>query len=256
MEIKYQIYSTLLDAFEDYLRSSEIYQSYWGNSEDPSKTEDEFTAEQYQGLIDRINRVPFDSEPADRGTAFNEVVDCIIENRVSEKMDIASNKEDNTITANYNGRTFIFPLTETARYAREKFAGALTQQYTEATIETRYGVAKLYGYIDELLPLSVHDIKTTSSYKVGKFRHHWQKVVYPYCLNANGNEVFDFVYDVVVWSYDKASFTTFEEYYRYSPQRDDPLLTAHVEALIEFLEAHRDVITDDKIFNYGTLPCT
>ena len=35
----YKIYATLLDTFQGYLDSSELWQEYWGFSEDPSKTE-------------------------------------------------------------------------------------------------------------------------------------------------------------------------------------------------------------------------
>ena len=94
-KVSYKFYATLLDGYQDYLRSSEIYQEYWGFSENPSKTEDEFEVEQLQGLINRINRVPFDSEAADKGTAFNEVVDCLVLNQKTarEDMSIVSDKE-------------------------------------------------------------------------------------------------------------------------------------------------------------------
>src|SRR5512142_2672244 len=108
---KYKFYATLLDALQGYLNSSEVWQEYWGQSEDPSKTEEQFEKEQFQSVIDRINRVPMkweDSEAADKGTAFNEVVDCIIHNCKSDKMELKSSKETGVITANYNKRTFIF----------------------------------------------------------------------------------------------------------------------------------------------------
>ena len=46
------------------------------------------SAEAVSRLIDRINRKPFDSEAADKGTAFNEVIDCMIENRKSETVQV------------------------------------------------------------------------------------------------------------------------------------------------------------------------
>jgi hypothetical protein len=74
----YLFYATLLDGYQNYLSSNEIYLKYWGNAEEPEFTAEEFEQKQFQSLIDRINRVPFDSEPEDQGTAFNEIVDCII----------------------------------------------------------------------------------------------------------------------------------------------------------------------------------
>lgn len=261
---KYLFYATLLDSFQYYLSSSDIYMKYWGNSENPSKTEEEFEKESFQDLIDSINRVPFESEAADRGTAFNEVIDCIIENRKSDKMvisrvtSLSTDIEPNSgeafetttgLKAVYNGRTFIFPIglcMELANY----YKGAVCQVFCEAPIETRFGTVLLYGYIDELLPTSVHDIKTTGNYKHGKFANNWQHIVYPYCLNESGNEVFDFEYNIVY--FDKERFSTHTEHYNYVPERDKRKLINHLEEFIQFLETNRSLITDKKIFNYGT----
>ena len=59
---KYKFYATLLDSFTSYLRSDAIWERYWGFSENPPHTPDEFKELQFQSLIDTINRVPFDSE--------------------------------------------------------------------------------------------------------------------------------------------------------------------------------------------------
>lgn len=244
----YRFYATLLDAFEGYRNSDRVYQEYWGFSENPSKTAEEFEAEQFQGLIDRINRVPFDSEAADRGTAFNEIVDCLILGCTSPKMEIVSNREAGTITATYNNRTFTFPI-PLCREFSDYFAGATPQVLTEAILPTRYGDVLLYGYIDELLPLSVHDIKTTGKYSVGKFRHNWQHLVYPYCLIESGNPILDFEYNVAVFpKYPSGRIDTFTEAYHFNPETDVPRLTEHAELLVEFLEANRHLITDTRIF--------
>ena len=248
--VKYNVYATLIDSFQGWLSSSEVYQDYWGFSEDPSKTEEEFEREQFQSLIDRINRVPMnweDSEAADRGTAFNEAVDCLIAGCKSEKMDLKSNKETGLITADYNKRQFIYPIALIKEFS-EYFKGAVSQVHTEAILPTKYGSVLLYGYIDELLPASCHDIKATGKYKAGKFRNNWQHVVYPYCLNYNGNEVFEFEYNVALLG-SGVNYFTFTEYYRYSPARDKARLIGICERLIEFLEANRNLITDKKIFN-------
>jgi hypothetical protein len=245
---KYLFYATLLDGLQSWLSSNEIYQEYWGFSEDPAKSEDEFEKEQFQSIINRINRVPMaweDSEAADRGTAFNEAVDCLIERRKSDKMELKSDKDTNMIVANYNKRDFFFPISLVREFA-EYFKGASTQIYTEAILPTKYGDALLYGYIDELLPCSAHDIKTTGKYKVGKFRSNWQHIVYPFCLNANGNDIKDFEYNVAELN---RTCSTFTEHYNYMPARDIPRLVLHVERLIEFVEANKHLITDLKIFN-------
>jgi hypothetical protein len=254
--VKYNVYATLLDAYADYASGSELYNQYYGFSENPSITEGEFEEQQRKKLIDRINRVPIpweDSEAADKGTAFNEAVDCIILNRRSTKMNLKSVESTDVITADYNGRIFVFPIPLCREFA-DYCKGAIPQVYTEAILQTQYGDVLLYGYIDELMPLSIHDIKTTKRYTAGKFRKHWQHVVYPYCLCENGTRIYDFEYNVAVinTTSNGIKYETFTEHYAYNPDVDIPRLTGHVEGLIEFLEAHRDVITDLKIFNRHT----
>jgi hypothetical protein len=45
------------------------------------------------------------------------------------------------------------------------------------------------------------------------------------------------------------NYETFTEFYAYNADIDIPRLVAHVEGLIEFIEANRSLITDKKIFN-------
>ena len=248
--LKYLFYATLLDKFQGYLNSSEIYNKYWGFAEEPEFTEEEFGEKQLKSLIDTINRVPFDSEAADQGTVFNEIVDCLILNQKSEKMEIWSDKDANMIAATYNERTFAFPIPLCREFA-DYYKGAVPQVLTEAILPTKYGDVKLYGYIDELMPTVVHDLKTTKSYTAGDFKRHWQHLVYPYCLNANGNNVTDFEYNIAEINRTKygVNYKTLTEYFAYNAETDIPRLTAHVEGFIEFIEANRNLITDKKIFN-------
>lgn len=248
---KYKFYATLLDGFQELIDSSEIWQQYWGNSANPSKTIEEFEAEQFGSLIDRINRVPFDSEPADRGTAFNEVIDMmILKTAKSDKITAVSDKERGVITATMIARPerrFEFPIAICCEFA-DYYKGATPQVYTEAVIDTIYGGVLLYGYIDELMPLSVHDIKTTGKYSVGKFRNNWQHKVYPYCLAASGAPVDNFEYNVAAIDSRSGAIETFTEQYTYRAERDVPALQGQCEALIDFLHANRALITDKKIF--------
>jgi hypothetical protein len=260
--LKYLFYATLLDAFQDLLDSDKIYSEYWGSSANPSMTEEAFQEKTRLELIDRINRVPFDSEKADRGTAFNEIVDSLILGTKSNKMAIGRVPAGELVTdakasgnsaklmAVYHNRTFIFPLSVCREFA-DYYKGAVPQVYTEAILPTRYGDVQLYGYIDELMPLCIHDIKTTGRYTAGKFKRHWQHIVYPYCLQKEGNRISDFEYNVLLINERKDGniYETFTEFYAFDADRDIPRLTAHVERLIEFIEFHRDLITDRKIFN-------
>lgn len=240
----YKIYPSILDKFESYVNSSRVYNQYYGFSEEPSVSDEEFEKKKFQELIDGINRVPTlweDSEKKDKGTAFNEVVDCLIENRTSEKMNIKSIKELGIIEANFNNRVFNFPFDICKEFA-EYFKGALTQQYTESELQTKYGTVLLYGYIDELLPFKVADIKTTSKYNAYKYRNSLQRIVYPYCLNQNNIKVTDFEFAVTDFK------NTWTELYQYNPDKDIPALVEHCEAFIELLEANKNLITDKKIF--------
>ena len=50
---------------------------YYGFSENPPYSDVEFDEKMFKELIDKINRIPFESEAADKGTAFNELVDVL-----------------------------------------------------------------------------------------------------------------------------------------------------------------------------------
>lgn len=261
LQLNYKFFPSILDKFGSYLNSSRIYQQFWGFSENPNKTEDEFEQEQFQGLINSINRVPIaweDTEAMDRGTAFNEVIDCIIENRKSDKMEIervyselpnsiepnsGENHSQNVIAlkATYNNRTFQFPITLCKEFSNH-FSGAITQQYCEGVLSTKYGNVMLYGYIDELMPFFVADIKTTSKYNAFKFKDNWQHIVYPYCLKCMDIHIDTFEYRVTDFK------NTWSEVYNFNPLTDVPKLINHCEAFIEFLEQNRELITNAKIF--------
>lgn len=247
---RYRIYPTLLDAFTQYEQAESVYEQYYGWSENPSITLEEFCAQRRQELLDRINRVPFESEAADRGTVFNELVDCLIECRKPREGITAEPYEGvngTMIRATYKEQEFIFPRCIIQSFA-DHFNGALTQQLVSAPIGTEYGVVELYGYIDELMPLSVHDIKTTSSYSMGKYKDHAQHLVYPYCLYQQGCKVYLFEYNILELDKKGAPSGIYKEVYRFNPVRDSLILRDKVEAFIRFLEEHKAEITDKKVF--------
>jgi hypothetical protein len=249
-KLEFKFYATLLDAFSQYLNSDTIWEKYWGFSEEPPHTPEEFRQQQFQSLIDRINRVPFDSEKADRGTAFNEVIDCMILHKNSDKVKVQKVRgNDGSVTglnATYNSRTFYFPL-PLCREVADYYQGGLPQQYIQAVLPTIFGDVLLYGYIDYVLPFCTHDLKTTGQYAVGNYKDHWQHIVYPYALMKNGCNVPDFEYNIVELG--KTYYRTYTESYSFVPDRDIPRLTEHCEDFIRFLKQNRELITDTKIFN-------
>ena len=269
-EVRYKFYATILDAYQDYLDSDLIYEKYWGFSENPPCTSEEFHEKQFQSLIDRINRVHYENDAVDKGTAFNEVVDCMVSRRNSSKIQVErvyEVKADGLVdpcngkviggdcyvtdkveglNVTYNGKNFYFPMPLIREFA-DYYKGAVPQVYIQAELETMYGNVLLYGFIDYSMPFCTHDLKTASKYSVGKFKRHWQHIVYPYALIRNGCDVRDFEYNVA--EIGKSYYRTYTESYTFSEERDIPHLTQHCEDFIRFLNENRKLITDKKIFN-------
>lgn len=264
MTRRYNIYPSLLDSFFGYLKAEETYNKFWGFSENPRMTLEEYLAKEEQEFFDRINRVPKDAPHADLGTCFNEIVDCIHEGRKSEVCSVERVYDASGMVthlrAGLNGRLYYFPI-DICRQTAGLFSGALTQVFVEGELETARGVVRLYGYIDELLPHSVSDIKTTKKYEPFKYKGNNQHLVYPFCLNEMGNKVRDFDYNIVVFNHNidanhpeqREIMCNFEEikteHYTYEHERDIPILRDRCEQLIDFLEENNDRITARKIFN-------
>lgn len=262
MQPNYRIYATLLDSYFNYLNSDVIYERYYGWSENPPCTQEEFAEKQFQELIDRINRKPFDSEAADKGTALNEIIDCMVENRKSDTVKVEKVYIDefgyetnddgygcllDKLKAIYNNREFTFPIS-LCRELTDYYKGGLTQQRVEAILPTAYGNVLVYGLIDYLMPTTVNDLKTTGSYTVGKFKDHHQHLVYPFALMQNGSDVRTFEYNIVEFNKGGYVVDAYTETYVFNPERDIPILTNHCEEFIRFLEENRELITNTKIF--------
>ena len=225
---KYRFYPTLLDSFQNYVDSDSIWDKYYGTSEDPSISVEEFHDQKRRDLIDNINRVEHESsEAAAKGTCLNEIVDRIIMKQKSSESNVIvktvkdfdtcvgafnsvvkdENSEDaselakETITrinqpfifASVDGFRFCFDIAfckEVANY----FSGCLCQYRTSATLPTSKGEVELYGYIDYLREKSIFDLKTTKSYSFGNYSKYNQRHAYPYCMEESGmmSEVRDF----------------------------------------------------------------
>ena len=270
--IDYRIYPTLLDSwykFQNTKLEEFFYQDEGGvwhlnyNEADGTYhySQDEMDALLEQELIDKINRVPTPpSEAASKGTIFNEVIDCIIERRGCHRegwtVESVTNEQGvkYAIRGALDGFEFLFDAEfckDIARY----FAGALPQYYIEAPLETRYGNVLLYGFIDELCKDVVKDIKTTKRYEFGQYQHYWQRHAYPYCLIESGDtkDIKGFEFTVVKWTggtkyQPLISGEMYREYYTYDHPESSALLRQECERFIEWLESHKDRITNDKIF--------
>ena len=277
---KYKIYPSLLDKFQQYLDLD--YENYWVCDND-GKWHRNFNASTgefllsyedveeraRQELISAINREPIEvSEAACKGTAFNEIVDCIIMNKPCKRDDIKIKSQDffangskqvayPCIKADIDGFTFYFDrklCVDAANY----FKGSLCQQYVSGTLDTQYGNVLLYGYIDYLRENKVFDAKTTKQYEFGKFSKSWQKHVYPYTLIESGKctDINTFEYTVFQLTGGKSDYplingSMYKEEYVYDHKQSEDRLRNICEHFIEFLEENKDSITDKKIFGNG-----
>ncbi len=271
MPCDYRLYPSLLDKFQSLIDYEQETEQPWNivseaahkNGKHLDKevgdyilSPDEMYVKIEKELIDQINRCPKEpNEAADKGTAFNEIVDCLIENRKSSREDISIHSEkigesQTAIIADMNGFRFVYD-TKFCKEAARYFTGALTQYFCQATIETKYGVVELYGYIDEWLPNKICDIKTTSNYTFGKFENKWQRYVYPYCCIESGatTEVDEFEYTVYVWNRTPIlTATQYKEVYTYRHKQATEKIREIVERFIWWLNTRKHLITDNKIF--------
>jgi hypothetical protein len=248
----YRIYPTLLDKFQRLLDVSADAESdrnvddATGNYRTPY---DVMKAEREFDLIDAVNRVPIkSSEAADRGTAFNNVIDMLA------MTDVASPFPLKSYTTEVNGRTFEFDGNMCRETARE-YVGALHQYYLHAPIHTDFGTVELYGYADLFLNDKIIDIKTSQSYEYGKYGRHWQRYAYPYCAIENGDTLavneFDFAVFLMTGGTRYRRIINGERYterYRYDHAAATDKLTHILEQFLLWLEYRREFITDRRIF--------
>ena len=283
-DFAYRLYPSLLDKFQSFVDlSAEDYfyhdeKGRWHKNYNESTGELHYTDEEVyelakQDLINSINRVRSVSEAASKGTAFNELVDALINNKKSEvlktkkvyydvngnfvRTDFPLNQEGFKLVgvqAEIDGFAFIFDINlikEAAGYLK----GSMSQVHTSASVNTCYGKVELYGYIDELRQNKVYDLKTTKKYEFGKYQKYWQRHVYPYCLIESGEcteiESFEFTCYQLSGGTEKQSLIKGKKYpevYNYNHEQSKALIKAQCERFIEFLEENREFITDKKVF--------
>lgn len=219
----YKFYATLLDSFQ-----------YFLSSDSDTATEE---------LLDKINRVPFESEAADRGTAFNELVDLFLHDDRLRSIQYPVTELIEHKFQNRQGKIydFTFPYSIIKQFT-DRLEGYYSQLRTESILKTSKGDVLLYGVIDEIGQDDVTDIKTSGRYEFPKFLHAWQHRVYPYCLNQNGIKVDRFTYRITDFS------NYYEEVYPYNHERATAELVSICERFIDFVEMNRNKISDKKIF--------
>lgn len=258
-EYTYAFTASQLDAFQAFLDAEYDWGQWWGNSDEPVKSVEEYAAECEKNLIDQINRCPKEPiEVADKGTCFNVVIDSLLHptKKIDDKIGIESVKFGDkwAIAASMNG--FYFPFDKGLCYeVASRFLGAISQYPVGAPLQTAKGLVRLYGYPDEWWGDKIFDIKTTGEYFFGKYSRKWQKHVYPYAVVESGDctEIKEFEYTAVKLSEPTKKDpvihgSIYPEVYTNDHEQNRRLLQDVCERFIEWLEYRRGFITDRKIF--------
>lgn len=281
---KYFFAPTLLDAFCDFINAESIWSKYWGDADEPKISLADYEEQSYQAILDRINRVKGEPiEAAEKGTAWNDLVDTLLHNKqcghtkfVRLGLDAIGNyvpTQSNEVVgircvtdnftfdfdyqfalqaAMYFGKRVTVDGVEINTYPSDK---CVSQVLVCANIETRYGVVELYGFIDEMRRDTIIDIKTTSHYEFGKYANYNQRFVYPYCIIESGmaEEVNFFEFTAYALKGGNShtpliTGTQYSEVYNYNHEEATKRIKDTCERFIEFIEANRDKITDKNIF--------
>ena len=260
---RWRVSPSLLNSWTNLVNADRDWESFYGDADEPSVSPEDFYAKREKELLDAINRVPFISEAASKGTALNELIDCIVENR-KQREDMVVERvytpdECDAIRKNLvalhvelDGFSFLFDINlirELARY----FKDSICQFRCEATIETDLGPVIVYGDADYIRQDIVYDLKSTGNYsKYGKYSEGWQKTVYPYALTESGEMkgISGFEYTVVPLSGNNPITGEIKkEYYSYDHKSATRELRQVLEAFLPWVEEHRNLITYPRIFN-------
>lgn len=215
---------TLLDQFCNLCNSDAIWEKYYGKSETPQYTTEEFHEMKYQELIDRINNVKTPTtESQAKGTCFNEIIDCIIKKKaepsngvfiktirsMEDFLEIAfakakpeTEEEQKKIAQQSQellskiGKAFIYASLEDFEFffdidfcksVAEYFHDCICQFYTSANLELSNGIiVELHGFLDYFRKKSILDLKTCKNYTFGDYAHYNQRFAYPYCMITSG----------------------------------------------------------------------
>lgn len=203
--VDFRFYPSLLDSYRWYQTSE---------SEDAE-----------QELLDKINRVPFQSDKADKGTWFNELIDV-------------------SLIGDKHGLCY---LNGCALDVYSRLQGAAQQVYTSTIIEVDGIVIELYGYMDYVKEDRIIDLKTTGIYELGKYKNSLQLHLYPVSLIDAGNEINFFEFLVCDFN------NVYSEIYKVNYEESKAIIADACRELVRFIEIKRYLITDNKIFNQQSI---
>jgi hypothetical protein len=194
--VRYRIYPTLLQTFSQY---------HHGTTNARGEVLVGFNE-----LIDRINRVPSPTTPAQqRGIDFESAL-------------LTGRGEDH------------FP----AEILAEMRARLPKQYKTQLRVRAVVKDVELYGLVDVVGADRAVDVKTTARYQPGKFAQHFQNL---YLLGLRAWDIRQLDYLITDFAH------VYVETYHADTYDFRPLLD-ELDAFVDFLEANRRLITDPKIF--------
>lgn len=253
----------MLDAYMSFADSDILYQRFWGNSNDPSKSESDFQKECEKHLLDQINRCLKEfTEATSKGTAFNELVDMIIHKRryPSIEMTVEPYYDKGFFEVLIDGFLFRFSM-ELCNVVASKFPDAISQYRCQADLQVNDAIVTLYGYLDEWVGCHIFDIKTCKNYSFGDYERKSQRHLYPFCLIESGdcNHIEDFTFTVVnLFKPDSKTSVingkVYNEVYTYNHEQSRLWLKEHCENFISWLESRKSFITDKRIFGLDNPP--
>jgi len=227
----YRIYPTLLDAFNYYVAPVK----YLSEKED-APSEQEITDKQFKELIDKINRVPYETtEAQQKGCDFESLVNELLDGKPVETVETQKNGTAYKYGAN------IFSKDIADRVTKELTGCSTRSERISTVLNTPVGLVELYGVMDYSFPGIQVDLKTTGKYDFLKYKDNTQHKVYPVIARENFILVDEFNYlvtdfkDVYVESY-TFSFNLYDE------------VIANICQFVDFIEQNRHLITDKKIF--------
>ena len=163
-----------------------------------------------QALIDTINRVPAPTTVAqERGISFEEAV---VKGTHEDRFDPDIIKKVRKLLPR--------PIVDTQVYCQWQIDDVL-----------------FYGYVDLIGSYKAVDLKTTASYKPGRYVHNHQNL-YLHALKRKGIKLMEYV------------ITDFSEVYVESYALTHPIdrQLEEIQLFKAFLDEHRPLITDPKIF--------
>lgn len=211
----YRFYATLLDSYQWYLQSES------DNAE--------------QEMIGRINRVPITDpdrlEQIEKGSSLNDLIDNLLTGKREVTRD---EKSFGLISVD----RFTYPL-EIVMNLTDRLQGSIKQVYCETQIDEFL----VYGYIDYLNMDRAIDLKTTSSYDLGKYKDGLQRHVYSVALAMDGIVMDQFEYLVTDFK------NVYSEPYQSDINASISIVRNSANGLKEFIETKKHLITDSKIFN-------